>query len=70
VTAEYWGQEPFEQFLARFLGAQPDQPRRIDLARLMSQDARELIQSAAGKAGGLGSPDLDTEHLLWAICQR
>ncbi|GAA4466041.1 ATP-dependent Clp protease ATP-binding subunit [Phytohabitans houttuyneae] len=73
MTSGYWdggqfGQDPFEEFLAQFFGAQ--QGRRIDLARLMSQDARELIQSAAQKAGEWGSPDLDTQHLLWAVCQR
>jgi len=67
MTNGYWG-DPFEEFLAQFFGAQ--QGRRIDLARLMSQDARELIQSAAEKAAEWGSPDLDTEHLLWALCQR
>ena len=66
-----FGQDPFEEFLAQFFGSQQGQQgRRIDLARLMSQDARELIQSAARKAGEWGSRDLDTEHLLWAICQR
>ncbi|MFC0528957.1 ATP-dependent Clp protease ATP-binding subunit [Phytohabitans kaempferiae] len=73
MTRGYWeaggfGQDPFEEFLAQFFGSQ--QGRRIDLARLMSQDARELIQNAASKAAEWGSPDLDTEHLLWAICQR
>ncbi|MDQ7904958.1 ATP-dependent Clp protease ATP-binding subunit [Phytohabitans sp. ZYX-F-186] len=73
MTSGYWGggpfgQDPFEEFLAQFFGAQ--QGRRIDLARLMSHDARELIQSAAQIANEWGSPDLDTEHLLWAICQR
>jgi ATP-dependent Clp protease ATP-binding subunit ClpC len=66
-----FGQDPFEEFLAQFFGAQQgQQARRVDLARLMSQDARELIQSAAAKAAEWGSPDLDTEHLLWAICHR
>jgi ATP-dependent Clp protease ATP-binding subunit ClpC len=76
MTSGYWGggpfgQDPFEEFLAQFFGSQQGQQgRRIDLARLMSQDARELIQSAARKATEWGSPDLDTEHLLWAVCQR
>jgi ATP-dependent Clp protease ATP-binding subunit ClpC len=60
-----------EEFLARFLGGGAGQPvRRIDLGRLMSHDARELLTSAARKAAELGSPDLDTEHLLWALTQR
>ncbi|NUR70535.1 MAG: ATP-dependent Clp protease ATP-binding subunit [Hamadaea sp.] len=36
----------------------------------MSQDARELVEQAAVKAADLGSADLDTEHLLWAVTQR
>ncbi len=66
-----YGPDPFEEFLARFFGGVPGQgPRRIDLTRLMSQDAREVITSAARKAADLGSADLDTEHLLWAVTQR
>jgi ATP-dependent Clp protease ATP-binding subunit ClpC len=78
VTTGYWGasqpgSDPFEDFFARFFGppaggGQP--PRRIDLGRVMSQDARELVQQAAEKAAELGSADLDTEHLLWAVTQR
>ncbi|GAA4154870.1 ATP-dependent Clp protease ATP-binding subunit [Phytohabitans flavus] len=76
MTGGYWGggpfgEDPFEEFLSQFFGSrQGQQGRRIDLARLMSQDARELIQSAAQIATEWGSQDLDTEHLLWAICQR
>jgi ATP-dependent Clp protease ATP-binding subunit ClpC len=75
-VSTYWGRgpfepDPFEEFLARFFGTAPGQPiRRVDLARVMSQDARELLGEAARKAADLGSPDLDTEHLLWAATQR
>src|SRR5436305_7655033 len=57
--------------MGRFFGGTPGEgPRRIDLGRLMSQDAREVVQSAAAKAADLGSADLDTDHLLWALTQR
>ncbi|NUR27348.1 MAG: ATP-dependent Clp protease ATP-binding subunit [Catenulispora sp.] len=74
VTTEYWGpgaygQDPLEQFLQRFLGGASG-PRRVDLGRLMSQDARELVTDASRMAAAWGSPDLDTEHLLWAATQR
>src|SRR5690606_5001200 len=71
-----FGPDPFEEFLARFFGApgslsgRGGPVRRIDLARLMSQEARDLLSEAARKAAEWGSDDLDTEHLLWATTQR
>jgi ATP-dependent Clp protease ATP-binding subunit ClpC len=67
------GSGQFDDFLARFLagGGQVPQPmQRVDITRMMSQEARELLATAAAKAADLGSPDLDTEHLLWAATQR
>src|SRR5690606_28302509 len=43
---------------------------RVDIGRLMSADARELVADAARRAGEWGSIDLDTDHLLWAALQR
>ncbi|MDG4823963.1 ATP-dependent Clp protease ATP-binding subunit [Asanoa sp. WMMD1127] len=74
MSTGYWGNgpfggDPFDEFMAQFLS--PGQPRaRLDLGKVMSQDARELLQAAAGEATQLGSADLDTEHLLWAMTQR
>jgi ATP-dependent Clp protease ATP-binding subunit ClpC len=78
VSGGLWGpNEPnsgqFDDFLARFLsgGGQPTPPmQRVDITRMMSQEARELLATAAAKAADLGSQDLDTEHLLWAATQR
>src|SRR5262249_49109735 len=78
VTSGIWGpgdfgSGPFDDFLARFLSgsALPPQPiQRLDITRMMSQEARELLATAAAKAADLGSNDLDTEHLLWAAAQR
>ena len=64
-----YGSDPFEDFLNRFFGG-AQSVRRLDLGRLMSQEARQLLTDAAKKAAELGSVDLDTEHLLWAVTQR
>ncbi|MEU9154268.1 ATP-dependent Clp protease ATP-binding subunit [Streptomyces sp. NPDC048417] len=62
-----FGQDPFGEFLARFFGGGERQgPRQIDIGRLLSQPARELVKGAAQYAAEHGSRDLDTEHLLRA----
>ncbi|MET9086999.1 ATP-dependent Clp protease ATP-binding subunit [Streptomyces sp. NPDC004237] len=62
------GQDPFGEFLARFFGegGARQGPRQIDIGRLLSQPARELVRGAAQYAAEHGSRDLDTEHLLRA----
>ncbi|MER7917117.1 MULTISPECIES: ATP-dependent Clp protease ATP-binding subunit [unclassified Streptomyces] len=64
--------DPFGEFLARFFsgaaggsGGAPG-PRHIDIGRLLSQPARELVKGAAQYAAEHGSRDLDTQHLLRA----
>ncbi|MFI6020455.1 ATP-dependent Clp protease ATP-binding subunit [Streptomyces sp. NPDC051287] len=63
-----FGQDPFGEFLARFFGGGGERqgPRQIDIGRLLSQPARELVKGAAQYAAEHGSRDLDTEHLLRA----
>ncbi|BCM70580.1 MULTISPECIES: ATP-dependent Clp protease ATP-binding subunit [Streptomyces] len=61
--------DPFGEFLARFFGGAvggADRPRHIDIGRLLSQPARELVRGAAQYAAEHGSRDLDTQHLLRA----
>ncbi|MEG3626748.1 ATP-dependent Clp protease ATP-binding subunit [Streptomyces poriticola] len=58
------GEDPFAEFLARFFGG--PRPRQIDIGRLLSQPARELVRGAAQYAAEHGSRDLDTQHLLRA----
>ncbi|XUL92166.1 ATP-dependent Clp protease ATP-binding subunit [Streptomyces galilaeus] len=63
--------DPFEDFFARFFGgaargaARPG-PRDVDIGRLLSQPARDLVRGAAQYAAEHGSHDLDTQHLLRA----
>ncbi|MEV0695189.1 ATP-dependent Clp protease ATP-binding subunit [Streptomyces sp. NPDC050388] len=59
-----YGPDPFGEFLARFFGG--PRPRQIDIGRLLSQPARELVRGAAQYAAEHGSRDLDTQHLLRA----
>ncbi|MGV9237959.1 Clp protease N-terminal domain-containing protein, partial [Streptomyces nigra] len=58
--------DPFGEFLARFFGGPRPGPRQIDIGRLLSQPARELVRGAAQYAAEHGSRDLDTQHLLRA----
>jgi ATP-dependent Clp protease ATP-binding subunit ClpC len=60
----------FDEFLARYFGSGPRGPvRRIDLTRLMSAGARELVAAAAQQAMERGDADLDAQHLLLAATQ-
>jgi ATP-dependent Clp protease ATP-binding subunit ClpC len=62
-----YGSGPFDEGFGNFPG--PGGPRRgqpIDITRLMSGPARELLASTARQAADSGRADLDTEHLLWA----
>jgi ATP-dependent Clp protease ATP-binding subunit ClpC len=63
----------FDEFLARFFGSGPGGARgpvrRIDLTRLMSAGARELVAVAAQQAIDRGDTDLDAQHLLLASTQ-
>jgi ATP-dependent Clp protease ATP-binding subunit ClpC len=69
---EGFGSSPFDEFLARIYGAGSGPPRpgnRVDITRLMSGPARELLGTAAAKAAESGAANLDTEHLLWAAAK-
>jgi len=65
-----FGASPFDDFLARFYGAAPHRPQRIDIGQLMTEQARELVREAASQAAEWGDPDLDTDHLLWAATRQ
>ncbi|MFI9645191.1 ATP-dependent Clp protease ATP-binding subunit [Streptomyces sp. NPDC052040] len=62
-----YGSDPFQEFFRRiFGGGQRPGPRQIDLGRLLSEPARELVAGAARYAVEHGARDLDTQHLLRA----
>jgi ATP-dependent Clp protease ATP-binding subunit ClpC len=69
--AEDFGSSPFDDFLAHIHGAGgPRRPvQRVDITRLMSGPARELLAAAAAQVADWGGTDLDTEHLLWAAAR-
>ncbi|MFI1988670.1 ATP-dependent Clp protease ATP-binding subunit [Actinoplanes sp. NPDC020271] len=71
------GPGQWDDLFARFFGAA--EPRRasqrIDIARYMSNDARQVLADAARRAADQGAgdgalADLDTDHLLWAVLQQ
>jgi ATP-dependent Clp protease ATP-binding subunit ClpC len=69
---EDYGSSPFDDFLARIYGTGSDPGRsaqRIDITRLMSAPARELLGAAAAHVAERDRTDLDTEHLLWAAAK-
>ncbi|RZU75215.1 ATP-dependent Clp protease ATP-binding subunit ClpC [Micromonospora kangleipakensis] len=67
------GSDPWDEFLARYFGRSEGGRRpahRVDITRLMTADAREMLADAARRAAQKHSNDLDTDHLLWAALQR
>ncbi|MEE6259890.1 ATP-dependent Clp protease ATP-binding subunit [Plantactinospora sonchi] len=67
-----FGADPWDEFLARYFGRGENrrQGQRVDITRLMTADAREMLADAARRAAQADSSDLDTDHLLWAALQR
>ncbi|SCL28479.1 ATP-dependent Clp protease ATP-binding subunit ClpC [Micromonospora rhizosphaerae] len=68
-----FGPDPWDEFLARYFGRGEGgrrPPHRVDITRLMTADAREMLADAARRAAQRHSNDLDTDHLLWAALQR
>ncbi|MFC7304190.1 ATP-dependent Clp protease ATP-binding subunit [Streptomyces monticola] len=63
IGPEGFGQDPFGEVFARFLGSGR---RQIDIGRLMSGPARQLVATAASYAAQHGKSNLATEHLLRA----
>ncbi|MEU4692753.1 ATP-dependent Clp protease ATP-binding subunit [Actinoplanes sp. NPDC023714] len=74
------GSGQWDDLFARFFGAAgPQRPaQRFDIARYMSNDARQVLADAARRAAELSGvsggdnalADLDTDHLLWAVLQQ
>jgi ATP-dependent Clp protease ATP-binding subunit ClpC len=77
MTSGPWdpgSQEPgsWDEFFSRFFGSGPGRRpvHRVDISRLMSGQAREVVIDAARRAAETGSRDLDTDHLLWSALHR
>jgi len=68
---EDFGSSPFDDFLARLYGAggRRQAGNRVDITRLMSAPARELLGAAAAHVAERGGANLDTEQLLWAAAR-
>jgi ATP-dependent Clp protease ATP-binding subunit ClpC len=77
------GSGQWDDLFARFFGtaggaaggAQQRPAQRFDIARYMSNDARQVLADAARRAaefcgGDKTLADLDTDHLLWAVLQQ
>jgi ATP-dependent Clp protease ATP-binding subunit ClpC len=65
------GARPFDEFLARLIGGAPQRPvQRINIGRLMTEQARELMRDAARLATSREDADLDTDHMLWAATRQ
>jgi ATP-dependent Clp protease ATP-binding subunit ClpC len=66
------GPTSWDDLIARLFG--PSETRRpvyrVDISKLLSAEARELLIDAARRASDLGAADIDTNHLLWASLQR
>jgi ATP-dependent Clp protease ATP-binding subunit ClpC len=63
----------FDDLINRFFGGDPFAARpvqRVDLSRLLSEQARELVELAATQAGAWGSAEMDVTDLLWAATRR
>jgi ATP-dependent Clp protease ATP-binding subunit ClpC len=61
---------PFDDFFARYLGGARQPRQRVDITQFLSERARELVNAAARRAAEVGSPDLDTDHLLRAMTEE
>jgi ATP-dependent Clp protease ATP-binding subunit ClpC len=66
------GPGPWEELIARLLaGSESRRPvYRVDIGRLMSAEARDLVIDAARRASEVGAADIDTDHTLWAALHR
>jgi ATP-dependent Clp protease ATP-binding subunit ClpC len=62
-----FGSGPDDEFLNRFFGGGSRRPaQRFDITRMMSEPARQLLNTAAAQAAEWGGADLDTQQVLWA----
>ncbi|MEW2288488.1 ATP-dependent Clp protease ATP-binding subunit [Streptomyces sp. NPDC047841] len=71
--APFGSPDAFNELLNRFFGMSPTSSppavQRVPIGRLLTESSRHLLNLAAQRAADDGTPDLDTEHLLWAATQ-
>ncbi|WP_084529371.1 ATP-dependent Clp protease ATP-binding subunit [Nocardia crassostreae] len=58
----------FQRFFGSGMGAQPP-VQRIDLGRLLSESAKQIVDSARQAAHDWGSAEITPEHLLYAAAE-
>src|SRR3712207_9099187 len=61
---------PFDDFFPRYMGGARQPRQRVDITQFLSEHARDLVNAAARRAAEVGSPDLDTDHLLWVMTEE
>jgi ATP-dependent Clp protease ATP-binding subunit ClpC len=61
-----FGGSPFDDFFQGGPGGRRGM-HRVDITQLLSDHSREVVATAARQAAEWGDPDLDGEHLLWAL---
>ncbi|MGN0123218.1 MAG: ATP-dependent Clp protease ATP-binding subunit [Rhodococcus sp. (in: high G+C Gram-positive bacteria)] len=69
MTDSWLSRDPFDDIFDRFFGSsnlhQP-QVQRVDLGRLLNEDAKHLVDNAGKAAREWGNAELTPEHLLYA----
>ncbi|NLG56550.1 MAG: ATP-dependent Clp protease ATP-binding subunit, partial [Rhodococcus sp.] len=70
MTEGWISRDPFDDILNRFFGsgsnASRAQVQRVDLGKLLNDDAKTLVEMARRAAQDWGSPEITPEHLLYA----
>jgi ATP-dependent Clp protease ATP-binding subunit ClpC len=71
-AADSTGPASWDELIGRLFGSsEPQRPvYRVDVGKLMSADARELLVEAARRTAEVGSTDIDTDDILWAALHR
>lgn len=69
MTDNWLSRDPFDDIFDRFFssgGLRQPQVQRVDLSRLLNDDAKQLVSEARKAATEWGSAELTPEHLLYA----
>ena len=71
MTNPWMDQSPFDDMFNRFFGTERPRPQvqRVDLGRLLNDEAKRLVATAREAAKQWDSSELTPEHLLYAAAQ-